>query len=177
MVMDDQKGYISIMSNMPWPNPSTNHGSPPIPLVTPAPERGLYATGHHNIVNIPGTDEWIIAYHRFAFDASESSQTPESVVRDTQRGQLERGEMDMGALGRHRFAGFETNRQILGQSVAFHNIGFSYQAATNRFCQMQHGFGMASRGLIQSYYKISRTIISQFHPIDDWHARHGFQRY
>lgn len=98
------------MSNMPWPNPSTNHGSPPIPLVTPAPERGLYATGRHNIVNIPGTDEWIIAYHRFAFDASGSSQTPESVVRDTQRGQLERGEMDMGALGRHRFAGFETNR-------------------------------------------------------------------
>ena len=110
----------------------------PIPLVTPAPERGLYATGHHNIVNIPGTDEWIIAYHRFAFDASESSQTPESVMRDTQRGQLERGEMNMGALGRHRFAGFETNRQILGQSVAFHNIGFSYQAATNRFWQFSY---------------------------------------
>lgn len=44
--------------------------SDPMPLVMPAPERGLYATGHHNIVNIPGTDEWIIAYHRFAFDPS-----------------------------------------------------------------------------------------------------------
>ena len=48
----------------------TGPWSEPMPLVMPAPERGLYATGHHNIVNIPGTDEWIIAYHRFAFDPS-----------------------------------------------------------------------------------------------------------
>lgn len=43
----------------PWSEPRT--------LVEQAPERGLYATGHHSIVNIPGTDEWIIAYHRFAY--------------------------------------------------------------------------------------------------------------
>ena len=42
--------------------------SEPMPLITPDPSRGLYATGHHNIVNIPGTDEWIVAYHRFARD-------------------------------------------------------------------------------------------------------------
>lgn len=29
-------------------------------------ERGILATGHHSIAGIPGTDDWIIAYHRFA---------------------------------------------------------------------------------------------------------------
>lgn len=43
----------------PWSEPRT--------LVEQDPGHGIYATGHHNIVNIPGTDEWIIAYHRFAY--------------------------------------------------------------------------------------------------------------
>lgn len=46
----------------PWSEPET--------LVEQDPEHGLYATGHHSIVNIPGTDEWIIAYHRFAYNPS-----------------------------------------------------------------------------------------------------------
>lgn len=29
-------------------------------------DHGIKATGHHSIVNVPGTDEWIVAYHRFA---------------------------------------------------------------------------------------------------------------
>lgn len=28
--------------------------------------RGILATGHHSIVKLPGTDDWVIAYHRFA---------------------------------------------------------------------------------------------------------------
>jgi beta-xylosidase len=28
--------------------------------------RGIRATGHHSIVNVDGTEDWIIAYHRFA---------------------------------------------------------------------------------------------------------------
>ena len=44
----------------PWGEPRT--------LLEQDPEHHLYATGHHNIVNIPGTDEWIIAYHRFAYN-------------------------------------------------------------------------------------------------------------
>lgn len=46
------------------------HGpwSEPRVLIEQDPARKLYATGHHNIVNIPGTDEWIIAYHRFAYN-------------------------------------------------------------------------------------------------------------
>lgn len=45
--------------NGPWSEPRT--------LLEQDPAHGLYGTGHHNIVNIPGTDEWIIAYHRFAY--------------------------------------------------------------------------------------------------------------
>lgn len=46
------------------------HGpwSEPRPLIDFDPEHKLYGTGHHNIVNIPGTDEWIVAYHRFAYN-------------------------------------------------------------------------------------------------------------
>jgi beta-xylosidase len=29
-------------------------------------EYGIKATGHHSVVNAPGTDDWYIAYHRFA---------------------------------------------------------------------------------------------------------------
>lgn len=43
----------------PWSNPAT--------LIEQDPDYNIYATGHHSIVNIPGTDEWIIAYHRFAY--------------------------------------------------------------------------------------------------------------
>ncbi|MEU4226940.1 family 43 glycosylhydrolase [Nonomuraea sp. NPDC026600] len=29
-------------------------------------ERGILATGHHTVLRVPGTDAWIVAYHRFA---------------------------------------------------------------------------------------------------------------
>ena len=52
--------YSSAISlDGPWSEPRI--------LVQQDPTLYLYGTGHHNIVNIPGTDEWIIAYHRFAF--------------------------------------------------------------------------------------------------------------
>lgn len=35
-------------------------------LLERAPRRGIQATGHHSIVRIPHSDEWLIAYHRFA---------------------------------------------------------------------------------------------------------------
>ena len=44
----------------PWSEPQT--------LIEQDPKHHLYATGHHSIVVIPGTDEWIIAYHRFAYN-------------------------------------------------------------------------------------------------------------
>ncbi len=35
-------------------------------LLEKSTERGILATGHHSIIQIPGADEWFIAYHRFA---------------------------------------------------------------------------------------------------------------
>ncbi|KAM0716789.1 hypothetical protein Q7P37_008234 [Cladosporium fusiforme] len=29
-------------------------------------DKGLLGTGHNSVLNVPGTDEWVIAYHRFA---------------------------------------------------------------------------------------------------------------
>lgn len=29
------------------------------------PEKGIYGTGHHSVLQKPGTDEWYIVYHRF----------------------------------------------------------------------------------------------------------------
>ncbi|MFC4015086.1 family 43 glycosylhydrolase [Nonomuraea purpurea] len=35
-------------------------------LLEKRPERGILGTGHHTILRVPGADDWIIAYHRFA---------------------------------------------------------------------------------------------------------------
>lgn len=35
-------------------------------LLQQSPENGILATGHHSILRMPNTDDWWIAYHRFA---------------------------------------------------------------------------------------------------------------
>lgn len=35
-------------------------------LLEPDPNRSILSTGHHSVVNVPGTDDWILAYHRWA---------------------------------------------------------------------------------------------------------------
>ncbi|MFJ4563346.1 family 43 glycosylhydrolase [Streptomyces caelestis] len=32
------------------------------------PEYGILGTGHHSVVNTPGTDDWYVVYHRFALN-------------------------------------------------------------------------------------------------------------
>ncbi|MDF3145894.1 MULTISPECIES: family 43 glycosylhydrolase [unclassified Streptomyces] len=32
------------------------------------PEYGILGTGHHSVVNAPGTDDWYVVYHRFALN-------------------------------------------------------------------------------------------------------------
>lgn len=34
-------------------------------ILSKNPEKGIYATGHHSILEIPNKDEWYIVYHRF----------------------------------------------------------------------------------------------------------------
>lgn len=35
-------------------------------ILSKRPDQGIKGTGHHSVVRVPGTDEWYIAYHRFA---------------------------------------------------------------------------------------------------------------
>lgn len=44
----------------PW----TDHGV----LIEQNAAAGSFATGHHCVTRVPGTDDWVIAYHRFARD-------------------------------------------------------------------------------------------------------------
>ncbi|PPF56469.1 beta-xylosidase [Clavibacter michiganensis] len=37
-------------------------------LIEQDPDLGLLATGHHSITHIPDSDDWLVAYHRFALD-------------------------------------------------------------------------------------------------------------
>lgn len=50
------------------------------------PELGIYGTGHSSIINVPGTDDWYIAYHRFAIPAGNGYN------RETTIDKLEFGE-------------------------------------------------------------------------------------
>ncbi|MCC8088237.1 MAG: family 43 glycosylhydrolase [Rikenellaceae bacterium] len=34
-------------------------------ILSKVPEQGIYGTGHHSVIQIPGRDEWYIVYHRF----------------------------------------------------------------------------------------------------------------
>lgn len=48
-------------------------------LVEMRPERGILGTGHHSIAQVPGTDTWLIAYHRFAIPGG-NGYTRETMV-------------------------------------------------------------------------------------------------
>ncbi|TLS42574.1 1,4-beta-xylanase [Streptomyces montanus] len=37
-------------------------------ILSKRPEYGINATGHHSVVNVPGTDDWYMVYHRFALN-------------------------------------------------------------------------------------------------------------
>jgi GH43 family beta-xylosidase len=37
------------------------------------PTQGIYATGHNSIIQVPGTDDWYIAYHRFAIPGGDGT--------------------------------------------------------------------------------------------------------
>ncbi|KAI0201173.1 glycosyl hydrolase [Astrocystis sublimbata] len=43
--------------------------------------KGILATGHNSIVNVPGTDEWYIAYHRFAIPKGSGTMRETTIDR------------------------------------------------------------------------------------------------
>ncbi|WP_149824135.1 family 43 glycosylhydrolase [Streptomyces tailanensis] len=42
-------------------------------ILSKRPEYGILATGHHSVVNAPGTDDWYMVYHRFALNGPGKS--------------------------------------------------------------------------------------------------------
>ena len=52
--------YVVSDSPTLMPDPATSKV-----ILRKDPENGIYATGHHSVVNVPGTDIWFIVYHRF----------------------------------------------------------------------------------------------------------------
>lgn len=42
---------------------------------------GILATGHSSIINVPGTDDWYIAYHRFAIPGGNGTNRETTVDR------------------------------------------------------------------------------------------------
>jgi beta-xylosidase len=45
------------------------------------PSLGILATGHNSIVNVPGTDDWYIAYHRFAIPGGDGTHRETTIDR------------------------------------------------------------------------------------------------
>lgn len=46
-------------------------------------EEGILATGHDSVINVPGTDEWVMAYHRFAIPGGNGTMREVTLDRVT----------------------------------------------------------------------------------------------
>ncbi len=44
-------------------------------------EQGIRGTGHHSILQVPGTDDWFIAYHRFAIPDGDGTHRETTIDR------------------------------------------------------------------------------------------------
>lgn len=56
-------------------------------------DQGILATGHNSIINVPGTDKWYIAYHRFAIPGGDGTHRETTIDRlyfDEETGLMER---------------------------------------------------------------------------------------
>jgi hypothetical protein len=67
-------GYASA-SNVdgPW----TSHGV----ILSKNPSLGILGTGHNSILNVPGTDDWYIVYHRFAIPDGGGTERETTIDR------------------------------------------------------------------------------------------------
>lgn len=69
-------GYATATSiNGPW----TYRGV----ILQKDPSLGILATGHSSIINVPGTDDWYIAYHRFAMPGGDGQHRETTIDRVT----------------------------------------------------------------------------------------------
>jgi putative cell wall-binding protein/beta-xylosidase len=57
------------------------------------PSQGILATGHNSVLNVPGTDDWYIAYHRFQIpggDGQHRETTIDRLTFDAETGLMQR---------------------------------------------------------------------------------------
>jgi beta-xylosidase len=47
------------------------------------PARGILGTGHNSVLNVPGTDDWYLVYHRFAIPGGDGTHRETCVDRLT----------------------------------------------------------------------------------------------
>ena len=57
--------------------PFTSRGE----ILVKDPSQGILGTGHHSILRVPGTDDWYIAYHRFAIPGGDGTHRGTTIDR------------------------------------------------------------------------------------------------
>ena len=75
---------------------------------------GLLATGHSSVVNVPGTDEWYIAYHRFAVpdgDGTHREVTIDRLTFDEEPGLVDKVTPTLGGVEPRVIPGCEDKRK------------------------------------------------------------------
>ncbi|KAL6866535.1 hypothetical protein ACO1O0_002647 [Amphichorda felina] len=80
-------------------------------------EEGLLGTGHSSIVNVPGTDEWYIAYHRFGVpdgDGTHREVTIDRVTFDGETGLMDEVTPTLGGVEPRVIPGCEDRREKRG---------------------------------------------------------------
>jgi beta-xylosidase len=71
---DYRVGYATASSvNGPW----TYRGV----ILEKDPAQGILATGHQSIIQVPGTDDWYIAYHRFGMPGGDGTHRETTIDR------------------------------------------------------------------------------------------------
>lgn len=71
---DYRVGYATAPSPT---GPFTNHGV----ILSKDTTRGIRGTGHDSVLQIPGTDEWYMAYHRFAIPGGDGTHREIAIDR------------------------------------------------------------------------------------------------
>ncbi len=67
-------GYVTSDSiHGPW----TYHGV----ILEKDPSQGIYGTGHSSVLNVPGTDDWYIVYHRHAIPGGDGNHRETTIDR------------------------------------------------------------------------------------------------
>ncbi|WP_426738140.1 family 43 glycosylhydrolase [Plantibacter sp. 2H11-2] len=100
------------------------------------PELGILATGHSSILNVPGTDDWYIVYHRFAIpggDGQHRETTIDRLTFDPETGLMNPVVPTLESVGPQRIAvpGAEGTLTIdqpsvrVGESISVSGSGFA----------------------------------------------------